>query len=48
VNLLGDSIDTIKTNTETSIDASVEVGVDIDTEKLSIFCYRITRMQVEI
>jgi hypothetical protein len=33
VNLLGDSIDTIKKNTETLIDASKEVGLEINVEK---------------
>jgi hypothetical protein len=33
VNLLGDSIDTIKKNTETVIDASKEVGLEINVEK---------------
>jgi hypothetical protein len=33
VNLLGDSIDTIKKNTETLIDASKEVGLEINAEK---------------
>jgi hypothetical protein len=33
VNQLGDSIDTIKRNTETSIDASKEVGLDINVKK---------------
>jgi hypothetical protein len=33
VNLLGDNTDTIKKNTETVIDASKEVGLEINAEK---------------
>jgi hypothetical protein len=33
VNLLGDDIDTIKKSTETLIDASKEVGLEINIEK---------------
>jgi hypothetical protein len=33
VNLLGDSVDTIKKNTQTLIDASKEVGLEVNTEK---------------
>jgi nitrous oxide reductase len=44
VNLLGDNIDTIKKNTETFIDASKEVGLEINAEKTKYICYRITRM----
>jgi hypothetical protein len=33
VNLLGDKIDTIKRNMETLIDASKEVGLEINVEK---------------
>jgi hypothetical protein len=33
VNLLGDNIDTIKKNAETLIDASKEVGLEINVEK---------------
>jgi hypothetical protein len=32
VNLLGDNIDTMKKNTETSIDASKEVGLEVNTD----------------
>jgi hypothetical protein len=46
VNLLGDDVDTINKNTETLIDASKEVGLEINVEKLSICCY-LTRMQVK-
>jgi hypothetical protein len=34
VNLLGDTIDTIKKNTETLIDASKEVGLEVNIRKL--------------
>jgi hypothetical protein len=33
VNLLGNSIDTIKKNTQTFIDAKKEVGLEVNTEK---------------
>jgi ribosomal protein S2 len=33
LNLLGDNIDTIKKNTQTLIEASKEVGLEINTEK---------------
>jgi hypothetical protein len=33
VNLLGDNIDTIKKNKQTLIDASKEVGLEVNTEK---------------
>jgi hypothetical protein len=33
VNLLGDNIDTIKRNTQTLIDASKEIGLEVNTEK---------------
>jgi hypothetical protein len=37
VNLLGDNIDTIKKNTDTLIDASKEVGLQINIEKTKYF-----------
>jgi hypothetical protein len=43
VNLLGDNIDTKKKNTETLIDASKEVGLEINVEKTKC-CYLVTRM----
>jgi hypothetical protein len=48
VNLLEESIDTVKRNTEMLNDASKEVGLEINVEKLSIYCYLITRIQVKI
>jgi hypothetical protein len=34
VNLLGDNTDTIKRNTQTLTDASKEVGLEVNTEKI--------------
>jgi hypothetical protein len=51
MSLLGDNRDAIKKNTETSIDASKELGVEVNTEKtkyISICCCLITRMQDKI
>jgi hypothetical protein len=33
VNLLGDNVDTMKKNTQTLIDTSKEVGLEVNTEK---------------
>jgi hypothetical protein len=48
VNLLGDNVDTIQKNTVTLIDASKEVGLEVNTKKLSICCCLIARMQDKI
>jgi hypothetical protein len=49
VNLLGDDIDTIKRNTETSFDASKDVGLVANAEKNKyICCCFVTRMQGKI
>jgi hypothetical protein len=42
LNLLGDNIATIKKNTESLIDASKEVGLDLTQRKLSICCCLVT------
>jgi hypothetical protein len=39
-----DKIYTLEENTESLIDASKEVGLEIDVEKTSICCYLVTRM----
>jgi hypothetical protein len=44
MNLLGDNIDTIKKNTETLIDASMEIGLEINIEKTKLCCYLVARM----
>jgi hypothetical protein len=48
VNLLGDYIDTIKKNTQILIDTSKKVGLEVNTEKLSICCCLVTKMQGKI
>jgi hypothetical protein len=48
VNLLEDNIDSVKKNVETLIDASKEVGLEVNVEKLSIYFCLVTRMQVKI
>jgi hypothetical protein len=47
VDLLGDNIDTIKKNIKTLIEASNEVGLEVNTEK-TMYCCLITRMQDKI
>jgi hypothetical protein len=47
MNPLADNIDTIKENTETSIDASMEIGLEINTEKtkctyMLLYCHQNT------
>jgi hypothetical protein len=50
VSLLGDNIDTTKKNTKTLIDASKDVGLEINVQKTkytSMLLF-VTRMQVKI
>jgi hypothetical protein len=47
VNLLRDNIDTIKKNTETLVDASKKIGLEINVWKLSTCCL-VTRIQIKI
>jgi retron-type reverse transcriptase len=44
VNLLGDNVDTTKKNTETLIDASKEVGLEIKVEKTMYMLHLVNRM----
>jgi hypothetical protein len=46
INLSADNIDTI--NIETQIDASTEVGLEANTETLSICCCLVTKIQSKI
>jgi hypothetical protein len=48
VNLLGDDINTINRNTEMLIDASKEIGIEINVKKTSICRSLKTRMQTKI
>jgi hypothetical protein len=43
VNLLGDNIDTTKKNRETSVEATKEVGVEVNAET-TVCCCLVTRM----
>jgi hypothetical protein len=48
VNQLGDNIDTTQKNTETLIDASKDIGLEINYRKLSIYCCLLNRMKVNL
>jgi hypothetical protein len=45
VYLLGNNINTVKKNAETPIDASMEVGINVNKEKTKHMLIFITRMQ---
>jgi hypothetical protein len=45
---MGDNINTIKKNKETLIGDNKEVGLEINVEKASVYCYIFTKMQVKI
>jgi hypothetical protein len=47
-NLLGDNIDATKKNMEPFIEASKEVGLEVNTGKLSICYCLVTRMQGKV
>jgi hypothetical protein len=48
INLLEGNINTINKNTEALVDASKRVGLEVNTEKVSINLCQITRMQDKI
>jgi hypothetical protein len=48
VNLLGDSMDTIERSTESLIDASKEVGLEVNAEKTKYMFFLVTRMRGKI
>jgi hypothetical protein len=47
LNLLGENIDSVRKNTETLIDASKEIGIEVNTEKTK-YCCPFTRTQSKI
>jgi hypothetical protein len=48
MNLLGDNVETIKKNTETLIDATNEVGIEVNIKKTKYMLVSVTRMQVKM
>jgi hypothetical protein len=45
---LGDNMSTLKKNREMLIDPSKKVGLEVNTEKISTYCYFITGMQGQV
>jgi hypothetical protein len=48
VNLLGDNVDTINKNTQTLIDASKEVGLEVKVEETKYMLVTRDRMQAKV
>jgi hypothetical protein len=48
VNILGDNIVTINENTQSIIDGSKEIGLEVNRETVSICCCVVTKMQGKI